>query len=219
MPIVKLQQGDCLSSIALTRGFDPKTVWEHGDNADLRERRTNPNALLPGDSLFVPELEQKDEPAPTDKLTTFKLSVGPIRLRVRLTKHTKARPDEPYKLELYSSAAPGKPGEGDATLEGQTDGDGWIDQPIPITAKSARLSLREDKELHELHIGHLDPHDEATGAQGRLRGLGFYFGKIDGEIGPKTEAAIRRFQKANSLTVNGELDDATASSLRDAYGS
>lgn len=219
MPIVKLQQGDCLSSIALTRGFDPKTVWDHGDNADLRERRQNPNALLPGDALFVPEIEEKDEPAPTDTLTTFKLNVGPIRLRVRLTKHTKPRADEAYKLELFSSAAPGKPGTGDSTLEGQTDGDGWIDQPIPITAKSASLSLREGKELHELRIGHLDPHDEDTGVQGRLRGLGFYFGKIDGEVGPKTKAAIRRFQKANELTVTGELDDATASKLRDAYGS
>jgi hypothetical protein len=219
MPIVKLQQGDCLSSIALTRGFDPKTVWEHGDNADLRERRTNPNALLPGDALFVPEIEQKNEPAPTDKLTTFKLTVGPIRLRVRLTKHTKPRPDEGYELELFSSAAPGEPGSGDSVLEGQTDGDGWIDQPIPITAKSATLSLREGKELHDLRIGHLDPHDESSGVQGRLRGLGFYFGKLDGDVGPKTQAAIRRFQKANELTVSGELDDATASALRDAYGS
>jgi hypothetical protein len=218
MPIIKLQQGDCLSSIALTRGFDPKTVWEHGDNADLRERRTNPNALLPGDSLFVPEIEEKDEPAPTDKLTTFKLSVGPIKLRVRLTKHTKPRADEPYVLELYTSAAPGEPDTGDTKLEGQTDGDGWIDHPIAITVKSATLSLREGKELHELHIGHLDPHDESTGAQGRLRGLGFYFGKLDGEVGPKTQAAVRRFQKANALAVSGELDDATASALRDAYG-
>jgi hypothetical protein len=218
MPIVKLQQGDCLSSIALSHGFAPDTVWEHGDNADLRERRTNPNALLPGDALFVPEIEEKEEPAPTDKLTTFKLSVGPIRLRVRLTKHGKPRADEAYKLELYSSASPGEPGTGDVTLEGQTDGDGFIDQPITIDTNSATLSLREGKEVHELRIGHLDPHDEATGAQGRLRGLGFYFGKIDGEIGPKTEAAIRRFQKANSLSITGELDDATASALRDAFG-
>jgi hypothetical protein len=219
MPIVKLQQGDCLSSIALSRGFDPDLVWEHADNAELRERRTNRNALLPGDSLFVPEVEEKHEPAPTDKLTTFKLSVGPIRLRVRLTKHGKPRADEAYELELYSSASPGDPGTGDVTLEGQTDGDGWIDQSISITAKSATLSLHEGKERHELRIGHLDPHDEATGAQGRLRGLGFYFGEIDGKIGPKTKAAIRRFQAANSLSVTGELDDATASALRDTYGS
>jgi hypothetical protein len=219
MPIVKLQQGDCLSSIALTHGFDPKTVWDHGDNADLRERRTNPNALLPGDSLFVPELEEKQEDAPTDTLTTFKLSVGPIRLRVRLTKHGEPRADEAYKLELFSSSDAGEPGEGDVTLEGQTDGDGWIDQPISITAKSAGLSLREGKELHELKIGHLDPHDEVSGAQGRLRGLGFYFGKVDGELGPKTRAAIQRFQKAKSLDLTGELDDGTASGLRDAYGS
>lgn len=209
MPTIKLQQGDCLSTIALSRGFDPKLVWEHGDNAELRERRTNPNALLPGDSLFLPELEEKEEPAPTDKLTTFKLTVGPIRLRVRLTRHGKPRADEPYSLELDDGVK----------LDGSTDGDGWIDQPISITAKSGKLSLREGKEVHELKIGHLDPHDEPSGVQARLRGLGFYFGEIDGKLGPKTKAALRRFQKAKGLSITGEADDSTTSALRDAYGS
>ena len=209
MPSIKLQQGDCLSSIALSNGFDPTTVWEHGNNSDLRDRRTNPNALLPGDSLFVPEIEEKQADAPTDKLTTFKLTVGPIRLRVRLTRHTKPRADEAYKLELDDGV----------TLEGSTDGDGWIDQPISITAKSGKLSLREGKEVHELKLGHLDPHDEPTGVQARLRGLGFYFGEIDGKIGPKTKAALRRFQEAQGLSITGEADDDTASALRDAYGS
>jgi hypothetical protein len=209
MPTVKLQQGDCLSSIALSHGFDPKLVWEHGDNAELRERRINPNALLPGDSLFVPEIEEKEEPAPTDTLTTFKLTVGPIRLRVRLTRHGKPRADEAYSLELDDGVK----------LDGTTDGDGWIDHPISITAKSGKLSLREGKEVHQLKLGHLDPHDEATGIQGRLRGLGFYFGEIDGKIGPKTKAALRRFQEAKGLSITGSADNSTTSALRDAYGS
>jgi hypothetical protein len=209
MPVVKLQQGECLSTVALSRGFDPQTVWEHGDNADLRERREDPNALMPGDALFVPELEEKEEPVDTDTLKTFQLSVGPIRLRVRLTRHGEARPGEAYTLELDDGV----------TIEGETDDEGWLDEPISITATSAKLSLREGKEVHELKLGHLDPHDEPTGIQARLRGLGFYFGEVEGEIGPKTRAALRRFQKANDLGVTGEADDATISALRDAYGS
>lgn len=209
MPTVTLRQGECLSTIAIARGFDPETVWQHGNNADLRELRQDPNALLPGDSLFVPEIEEKRAPAPTDTLTTFKLTVGPIRLRVRLTRHGEPRADEPYELDLDDGVK----------LSGSTDGDGWIDQPISITAKSAKLSLREGKEVHALRLGHLDPHDEPTGVQARLRGLGFYFGKVDGEIGPKTQAALRRFQKAQGSSVTGELDDATRSSLRDVFGS
>jgi hypothetical protein len=209
MPIVTLAQGDCLSSIALTRGFDPQTVWEHGDNADLRERRVDPNALLPGDALFVPELEEKQEPVATDTHKTFQLSVGPIRLRVRLTRHGEPRGGEAYVLELDDGV----------TLDGETDDDGWIDHPISITARSARLSLGEGEEVHELQIGHLDPHDEPTGVQARLRGLGFYFGALDGDIGPKTRAALRRFQTAQSLGATGEADDATADALRDAFGS
>ncbi|PRP90834.1 putative peptidoglycan binding domain protein [Enhygromyxa salina] len=208
MPIVKLQQGECLSTIALSRGFAPETVWDHGDNAELRERRNDPNALLPGDALFVPELEEKDEPVETDTSKTFQLSVGPIRLRVRLTRHGKARAAEAYVLELDDGV----------TLEGETDGEGWIDQPISITAKSAKLSLRDGAEVHELEIGHLDPHDEPTGVQSRLRGLGFYFGEVDGELGPKTRAALERFQKARGLERSGEADDATASALRDDFG-
>ncbi|PRP99331.1 peptidoglycan-binding domain-containing protein [Enhygromyxa salina] len=209
MPHVELKQGDCLSTIALSRGFDPETVWDHGDNAALRERRTDPNTLLPGDRLFVPELEQKQEPAPTDTLTTFRLSVGPIRLRVRLTRRGEPRPAEPYVLELDDGV----------TLEGETDDDGWVDQPISITAKTGTLSLRDGEEQHELKLGHLDPHDEPTGVQSRLRGLGFYFGAIDGEIGPKTKAALRRFQAAKALDPSGAADDATTTALRDSYGS
>jgi hypothetical protein len=208
MPTVTLKQGDCLSTIAFARGFDPETVWQHANNADLRERRKNPNALLPGDALFVPEIELKQASAPTDKTTTFKLRVGPIRLRLRLTRHGQPRANEAFELALDDGV----------TLDGQTDGDGWIDQPISITAKTAKLSLRDGAELHELRLGHLDPHDEPTGVQGRLRGLGFYFGEIDGKIGPKTKAAIKRFQKAKGIAQTGELDDATASALHEAFG-
>ena len=209
MPVIQIQQGDCLSSIALARGFDPQTVWEHGDNAELRERRQDPNALLPGDALFVPELEEKEEPVETDTLETFRLSVGPIRLRLRLTRHGEPRAGEAYELELDDGV----------TIEGETDGEGWLDEPISITARAAKLSLREGGEVHQLELGHLDPHDEPSGVQARLRGLGFYFGEVEGEIGPKTRAALRRFQKAKGLSVTGEPDDATIGALRDAYGS
>jgi peptidoglycan hydrolase-like protein with peptidoglycan-binding domain len=81
------------------------------------------------------------------------------------------------------------------------------------------LKLRDGLEQHVLKIGHLDPHDDPTGIQQRLRSLGYYFGAVDGELGGVTAAALRRFQTANGLEVSGEADDATVSALRDAYGS
>jgi hypothetical protein len=211
MPTITLAQGDCLSSIAIRHGFAPETVWEHGQNAELRERRIDPNALLPGDQLFVPEIEEKQEPVATDTVKRFKLSVGPLRLRVRLTRHGEPRAGEAYELEYDEGS----------TFAGETDGDGVVDQPLPITATAATLRLGEgeEREEHELALGHLDPHDEPSGVQGRLRGLGFYFGAVDGELGPRTRAALQRFQAAKGLSVTGEADEATMSALRDAYGS
>ncbi|MFO7567742.1 MAG: peptidoglycan-binding domain-containing protein [Enhygromyxa sp.] len=218
MPTITLEQGDCLGSIALSHGFDPQTIWEHGQNAELRERRIDPNALLPGDQLFVPEIEEKHEPVETDTLKTFKLSVGPLRLRLRLTRHGEPRAGEAYELEYDQGSK----------FEGETDDDGFVDQPLPISAKSAILRLLSDGgagegedegEEYELALGHLDPHDEPSGAQGRLGGLGYYFGEVDGDVGPKTRAALRRFQAAKGLAVSGELDEGTVAALRDAFGS
>ena len=205
-----------MSSIALRHGFAPEILWEHGQNAELRELRIDPNALLPGDRLFVPEIEEKHEPVETDTVKTFKLSVGPLRLRLRLTRHGKPRAGEAYELEYDQGSK----------FEGETDGDGFVDQPLPIGAKAAVLRLvwessdgEQREEEHVLALGHLDPHDEPSGVQGRLRGLGHYFGEVDGDIGPKTRAALQRFQAARGLAVTGEPDEATMTALRDAFGS
>jgi peptidoglycan hydrolase-like protein with peptidoglycan-binding domain len=55
-------------------------------------------------------------------------------------------------------------------------------------------------------------------AQEALRAQGFDPGPVDGVPGPRTDAAVRDFQKKNGLPVTGRLDDATASRLGDAQG-
>ena len=50
-------------------------------------------------------------------------------------------------------------------------------------------------------------------AQQALRDKGFDPGPIDGIHGPLTTAAVRKFQEAEKLTVNGRLDDATMAKL------
>ena len=207
MAKLSIRQGDCLTSIALARGFDPQTLWDHPDNAELKQLRKSPHALLPGDKLEVPAIEEREEGVATGSVGRFKLSVGPVKLRIRLTRHAEPRADEAYELIFEEQ-----------TISGTTDGDGWIDQPIPSTATRATLSLLEGEETYELQLGHLDPHDSPSGIQQRLRALGFYFGAVDEEIGPQTQAAIRRFQTKQGLEVSGEADDATADALRDAYG-
>ena len=49
--------------------------------------------------------------------------------------------------------------------------------------------------------------------QQALKDKGFDPGPIDGVHGPRTTAAVRDFQKAENVTVTGQLDDATRAKL------
>lgn len=55
--------------------------------------------------------------------------------------------------------------------------------------------------------------DTIRATQSRLAALGYYNGKIDGQPGSQTSAAIRRFQIAENLKVTGELNKQTLARL------
>lgn len=49
--------------------------------------------------------------------------------------------------------------------------------------------------------------------QEKLSNEGYYHGKIDGMMGPQTDAAIRQYQKAQGLPMTGHLDARTGRKL------
>ncbi|MDX1528997.1 MAG: peptidoglycan-binding domain-containing protein [Gammaproteobacteria bacterium] len=55
--------------------------------------------------------------------------------------------------------------------------------------------------------------DKVAVAQQRLSELGFEPGAIDGLMGPRTRAAVRKFQRENALKPSGRLDAATLKAL------
>jgi len=56
--------------------------------------------------------------------------------------------------------------------------------------------------------------DEQTQAvQQALKDQGFYYGTVDGQPGPETDAAVRRYQIRQGLEVTGKLDAQTLASL------
>jgi peptidoglycan hydrolase-like protein with peptidoglycan-binding domain len=55
--------------------------------------------------------------------------------------------------------------------------------------------------------------DEIRQAQQKLKDDGDYTGQVDGRMGPKTAAAIKKFQQGNGLPQTGHLDQQTASKL------
>jgi hypothetical protein len=205
---VTIREGDCVNSIAIAHGFDPETIWNHPGNAELKELRRSPNALLPGDQLEVPPLELREDSVATGSVGRFKLTVPPLKLRLRLTSHGKARGNLAYELRI----------DGQEPITGTTDGDGWLEQPLPPAAVRATLAIDDGEEQYDLLLGHLDPHDSVTGVQQRLRALGYYFGRVDGNLAAQTQNSLRNFQSQNGLTASGEIDDATCNALHDAYG-
>jgi peptidoglycan hydrolase-like protein with peptidoglycan-binding domain len=54
-------------------------------------------------------------------------------------------------------------------------------------------------------------------AQSALQDAGFEPGRIDGVMGPKTEAALRQFQAAQGLPQTGRLDVTTQKQLMAAH--
>ena len=70
--------------------------------------------------------------------------------------------------------------------------------------------------LHHLHkpkVVHSESDSIAAQVQRKLKSLGYYEGSVDGEIGPKSRAAIRAYQEGNTLEITGQIDKALLSSL------
>lgn len=204
----KVKQGECLETIAAQHGWLAQALWDQPENAKLKEQRKDMYCLLPGDVVTVPTRRPRDEPVATGGVGKFQLKVEVPKLRVRLLDDAKPRKGEAYKLECDDGVV----------LEGSTNGDGWVEQPLPASVRKVVLVLQDGEERYELAVGELDPADTPSGAQGRMSNLGYYFGKVDGVVGPMTQAALKRFQRAKGLEASGELDAATADALRGEYG-
>lgn len=56
--------------------------------------------------------------------------------------------------------------------------------------------------------------DPVKAAQRALKARGYDAGDADGRMGPKTRAAVRKFQKDEGLEVTGRLDAPTLARLR-----
>lgn len=55
--------------------------------------------------------------------------------------------------------------------------------------------------------------------QKKLKELGYYDGAIDGLFGPLTDQAVKQFQRANGLDVDGYVGPKTRAALFGGFGS
>jgi N-acetylmuramoyl-L-alanine amidase len=209
-------QGECLSSIARKFNFaDWRTIYNHGLNGDFRSKRQNPDILLPGDQLTIPDKTVKTEMCETTRVHTFRVARKQTRLRLIVRDiDGQLLAGKRYKLTVAGAA-----------YEGVLPDDALLDERIPADAADGELTVWADESFPEyadtwkLKLGHIDPAEDLSGVQARLNNLGYDCGPVDGIDGPITQAAVRAFQKDYNLDVDGIAGPQTQAALTDEYGS
>ena len=220
MPVTHtVRQGEHLSSIAARYGFrDFHEIWEHAANAGLKSKRKNPNVLLPGDLLHIPDKQPKTVSIPTTRLHIFRIPSPKLLLRIQL-------------LQRYSSPIANTPCElavDTQKIDTNSDTEGKVEQSIPVTAKKAHLLVHhrvrsEQGDLAndfavEIHIGELDPVEERSGQEARLANLGYYVAAIGDADEGEFQSAVEEFQCEHDLVVDGICGPRTQAKLLEAHG-
>ena len=197
-----VQQGECLLSIADAHGLLWETIWNHPQNSALKRARLDPNVLMPGDRLFIPERTPKEESCATEKRHRFLLKGTPAKLKLRLLRNDQPRANLPYRLEA-----------GGRWKSGTIDADGFLEETIPPGATSVHLILSQGstQEEYDFTLGTVDPLTTRDGVLGRLANLG-YVTEGDGS------EAIRAFLEKKGLAVTGTVDSATQSAIKAEFG-
>lgn len=200
-----VRQGECISSIAEEYGLMPEAIWNDGANAELKAKRKDPNVLHPGDRLVIREKVIKEASKATEKRHRFVRKGTPAKLRLRFLCDDQPIANEPYELDL-----------GNRVISGKTKPDGWLEEAIPPGLTHGSILI--GKRRFPLSLGHVDPATEVTGAQTRLRNLGYYAGAVGGDLDEETGNALRAFQKKMGIPETGKLDPGTQSKLLSEHG-
>lgn len=206
VPQHTVKQGECINSIADTYGFFWQTLWDHGDNRELKEARQNPNVLMPGDVVHIPDKTPGEEGCATEQLHKFRLKGVPAKLRVKFLRGDEARANAQCSVDVDGKL-----------LDLSTDADGLLEIDIPPKASKAVVTFKKGGDVHILNLGHADPAKEPSGAVTRLKNLGYDPG--DDSLSPRFKAAVKRFQGAQGMEITGELDDETMEKLKEAHAS
>jgi hypothetical protein len=210
-----VRQGDYVTKLGHTMGFDAKTVWNHPKNKDLKERRVEMDMLHPGDLLWIPEPEYRRLSLKAKSTNRYAAAIPkkPVSVRLEVGR-------EPLKKEPYVML-----GVGPDPVEGASDDNGWIKTEVEVHTREIEVILPKRGRTLRVRVGDLDPIDTVSGLRKRLFHLGFYqptrvgVENQDATDGDALVAALKSFQSSKKLPATGKLDDDTRKALIAAHGS
>ena len=121
----------------------------------------------------------------------------------------------------YAWSQAGQPGTGAAPSAGQKSGsESQVQKPTdpPVSSGRSSASRSEGTGMQSGTEGRTAgdkqwSKDKVKQIQEALKTKGFDPGAADGVVGPKTNQALRDFQKSQNLQVTGRIDGKTASAL------
>lgn len=209
MPVTHtVEEGDSVLSLSERHGLFALTIWNHGANAELRQRRSDMNILMPGDVVFIPDLRRKFEKRPTGKKHRFRRKGLPAIFRLQLFNMNEAIAGQAYRFIVNGTET-----------KGTTDDKGILKEFIPASATEGEIKFGEGEGevTLKLQFGYLDPLNEISGVQHRLTNLGYDCGPEPGTLDEATKLALLDFQRDNQLPLTGEPDDATKAKLEEIH--
>ena len=204
---IVVKDGDHISKIAKKFRFRSfRSIWDDPGNAALRQIRTNPHVLLPGDSIFIRDKQDRDEPADTGKRHTFFTIAPSLKLRIVI----KDCFDVPLGGEVGTLDV-----DGDATPVATT-GEGLVERVIPIDAEGGQPDIVGATSI--LGIGRLHPVEHVSGWLARLNNVGYDAGEVGNPDAADVRSATEEFQCDFALPITGTMDATTQQRLMQIHG-
>jgi hypothetical protein len=207
-----VKQGERLATIADQYGISPAVIYADPANAQLWDKRPNPNVLMPGDKVSLGDPSMPSD-FPTGGAHTIMIDAGKSEtVRIFLG----SRCDTSFVGQQFELKA------GDQTIQGTVPDDNVVVADVPLGTESGelRLWISEDPEViasWTLQVGHLDPVNETSGVQARLNNLGYDAGDVDGSDNPDLNEAVAAFQSDLGVEATGEIDDDFRVALDEAH--
>jgi hypothetical protein len=163
-----IRRRDTVRKVAYKLGFDADPVWNDPSNDDLRALRPNPDLLLAGDVLYVPDAADRPQPpvnpVAAGTTTTF---VAPDPPTVTVSHQFFGLDSSTYDSKTFTVQ------ELDNLGELQTTKDGLATFQVPVTLDTATIVFSDTGESWALQVGDLDPINTVSGIFQRLQNLGY----------------------------------------------
>lgn len=214
MVAVTIKQGECFASLCKEQGFhDPAVLHQSPANANLKRTRPNPHILVAGDTVQIPDKQQKTESLTLEQhkrftvlglVTEFSLILEDFEGQAFANKH--------YVLDVAGHKQ-----------QGQLDASGKLTEKIDASALHAELTVYLDDAQKNtlfwvLELGALPPLGMHAGVQARLNNLGYFCANETGNVEDTTKAAIRAFKAKNGLPVSDIADSRFKTVLMGQHG-